>query len=698
MDRVMKKQLTPGLLLALMLVPAALHAANSSTVRSPLTNTGVDDDASGSVLSILQTKRSSFTVELSGLAPSQSYQFKVGDLVETEFAPDNNGRARLRFATDPRGNRLLLDFDPRNKTVAVLDENAAVVLQAVISGAGEPAAAVVDERANLTAADAATGIGTARYVADKKGRREFQIAVRNVSGTGDHLFVNGIDRGELLLRRGSGRISLRSEAHEGETALNFDPRGGLIEIIDEAGQVQLTGKLEARARGVNFATRSTRAGAIASTGVDPDGHAEAKLRTNADATRDFSVEIEDVPEGTYELLVGGVVRGSIVVTARTDGGTQGEIEFTKSSDDSGDELALDFDPVDATITIRQGTTVFFEGVFNPTTGLPGTPAPGVVETIQETLASTGLDPDASAEAEFASQAGGEVEFEVEIENVDPGDYQLVVGGTQRGVISAQLVEGRVRGKLKFEAGDDRVRSARRHGSDDGGGDDRGGGSGGSGGSGTGGGGADDPAGDDRGGATGGGGADDPAGDDHGGAIGGGGADDPVGDDHGGSASTGSGGGDNVPRLPLRFDPRGQLIEIKNASGTFFSHLFGDGSATPGTGGGATVPGVITIALFNSGADDNATAKAEFKRDERGRESFEVEVEDLDAGSFEVLVDGVVRGTIQIEPASDGTRGRIKFDDEPAADEAPLDFDPLGAVITIRKDGVTFFQRSFPSGS
>jgi hypothetical protein len=676
------KKLIPALLLAFVLAPAALHAANSSTVRSPLTKTGVDDDASGTVLSILQTKRSSFTVELIGLAPGQSYKFKVGDFVETEFAPDNSGRARLRFATDPRGNRLLLDFDPRNKTVAVLDENAVVVLQAAISGAGEPGAAVVDERANLTAADGATGSGTARYVADKKGRREFQVTVRNVSGTGDHLFVNGIDRGGLILRRGTGRISLRSEPQEGETALNFDPRGGLIEIIDEAGHVQLSGQLEARARGVNFATRSTRTGAIASTGVDPDGHAEAKLRTNADATRDFSVEIEDVPEGAYELLVGGVVRGSIEVTARTDGGTQGEIEFTRSNDDSGNELRLDFDPIDATITIRQGTTLILEGVFKPTTGLPGAPAPDVVETIQETLASTGLDPDATAEAEFASQADGEVEFEVEIENVDPGEYQLFVGGTQRGVISAQLLDGRVRGKLKFEAGDNRVRTAKRHGSDDGGGDDRGGGSGG-GGSGTAGGGADDPAGDD-----------------HGGATGGGGADDPVGDDHGGGGSTGSGGGDTVPRLPLRFDPRGQLIEIKNATGTFFSHLFGDGSATSGTGGvgGATVPGVITIALFNSGADDNATAKAEFKRNERGGESFEVEVEGLDAGSFELLVNDIVRGTIQIEPTSGGTRGKIKFDDEPAADEKPLDFDPLGAVITLRKDGIIFFQRDFPSGS
>jgi hypothetical protein len=684
----MNKHLSHALLIALMLSPVAVQAANSSTVRSPLTNTGVDDDAAGSVLSLLQTKRSSFTVELAGLTSGENYQLKVGDLVETAFVPDGHGRARLRFSTDVRGNRLPLDFDPRNKTVAVLDANAAVVLQAVISADGEPAGAVVDERANLAAAEGLRGAGTARYVADKNGRREFQVTVKNVAGAGLHLFVDGIDRGELATQRGSGRISFRSPPHDGDPGLTFDPRGALIEIIDGGGNVQLSGKLEARARGVNFATRSTRAGAIPSTGIDPDGHAEAKLRTNADATRDFSVEIEDVPEGSYELLVGGTVRGSMVVTTRAEGGTQGEIEFSNELADNPHELPLDFDPVGATLTIRQGATVYFEGVFKPVTGLPGTPAPGAVETIQETLASTRLDPDASAEAEFASQANGEVEFEVEIENVDAGEYQLFVGGTQRAVINALLVDGRVRGKVKFESGDNRVRAALRHGSDDGGGDDRGGG----------GGGADDPAGDDHGGATGGGSADDPAGDDHSGVNGGHGADDSVGDDHGRGGATG--GDENVPRLPLRFDPRGQLIEIKNATGTFFSHVFGDGSATPGTGdtGGATVPGIITIPLFNAGADGDATAKAEFKRDARGVESFEVEIEDVDPGTFELLVGDVVRGTIEVQPNDRGTRGKIEFDDPPGAGEQLLDFDPLGALITLRKGDVVFFERTFPSGS
>jgi hypothetical protein len=289
------------------------------------------------------------------------------------------------------------------------------------------------------------------------------------------------------------------------------------------------------------------------------------------------------------------------------------------------------------------------------------------------LASTGLDPDASATAELASQTNGELEFEVEVEDVDPGEYPLVVGGIQRGVISAQLVDGRVRGKLKFEAGDDRRRSAVRHG-------------------------GDDPVGDDRGGLTGGQGADDPVGDDRGGLTGGNGADDPATADQGGSGA--ASGGDTTPRLPLQFDPRGQLIEIKNSAGTFFSHVFGDGSATPGAGGtgGATVPGIITVALFSSGADDNATGKAEFKRDDRGGESFEVEVEDVSRGAFELLVGGAVRGTLQVDATDNGTRGKIEFDDEPASGEQLLNFDPLGQLITIRKDGVVYFERTFPSGS
>ena len=72
--------------------------------------------------------------------------------------------------------------------------------------------------------------------------------------------------------------------------------------------------------------------------------------------RDLRVEIEDVPVGTYELLVGGIVRGSFDVVD-VAGDVEGQIEFDNDPDQSG-ELLLDFDPRGQTAEVRQGATVY----------------------------------------------------------------------------------------------------------------------------------------------------------------------------------------------------------------------------------------------------------------------------------------------------------------------------------------------------
>jgi hypothetical protein len=58
-------------------------------------------------------------------------------------------------------------------------------------------------------------------------------------------------------------------------------------------------------------------------------------------------------------VVGGIVRGSINVADVGGGDTEGQIEFDNDPDEPG-ELVLDFDPRDALIEVRQGTTVYLD--------------------------------------------------------------------------------------------------------------------------------------------------------------------------------------------------------------------------------------------------------------------------------------------------------------------------------------------------
>lgn len=571
---------------------ATASADDSSAVKLTLQNTGFDPDASGMVLSTLKSKNSLFSINASGLKPGNDYTLVVGDIPEATLTADSKGRVRAQFMTPAKKGTLVLDFDPHGQVVS-LDDGTNSVLQAVVSGVGEPAGITVDERVNLSAASR-SGQALLRYTAQKKGERTFSIQLRNISGTNWSVFVNGIFRGTVPTKKSGGAIIFDST---GNPLLDFDPRGQVIDIA-QGTNIVFSGELEAQIKNVNVATPSVGATAsIPSTGADPDATASARIRVDNDATRHFSVELENLPQGAYELLADGVSEGFINVAA--DGSeTDAEIEFSSHAD-SNEELPLTFEPTNTTFTVQQSHVIYFQGAL-----VFGTGASNNAPTeIDQSLASTGLDPDAHADARFEIDDQGREKFRVEIEDVAVGAYQLWVGGVQRGNINAKTNSSGVAGVIEF--------ASPNH---------------------------------------------------------------------------------DAGELTLNFDPRGQLIEVKNATGTFFSQLFGTGD----TNVTLTLPMRIELPLFNVGPATNASAGMKFKRDDRNRESFEVEIEDAPVGDYQLLVGGVLRATITVVAALGETRGQVEFETHSDGGNLSLDFDPLGQDVMIVKDGITYFDRTLPA--
>ena len=583
-------RLPAALVALLILAGSTARGSDSSTLRIPLENTGIDADAAGVLEATLNRGKSRLRLELEDLAPNANFSLVAAGEVQATLTTDESGRARVKLETPKKGDLPLLKFDPRTATVQVINSAGQVLLQAAIGTGDEPDGSRVSERVVLTRTSAASaGKAQVRFDLKADGRRILKVQVERLTAPQTYaIFVNGIQIGQISVPLTGAETKI--ELAPGSA----DPRGAQIDLTVN-NVVHFTGELAARARGINYAEPTISVDLLDRGPAYVSGTAKAKLRVDERARREFEVELEGAPAGAYDLFVDGVLKGTFQVAAVT-GGTRGEIEFSSDPDDD-DELPLDFKPNGAQLSVRAaGTTaVHFTGTFDPGSG--GTDQPGELE---EELTSTGRDPNASGDAKYEIRDDGERKFDVEIEDVAVGQYTLRVGGIVRGRFSATLQNDQVKGEIQFSVG-----------------------------------------------------------------------------------------GDDADELPLTFDPRGQLIEVSGASGVLFSHLFGSGSG----GGGRISPLEFERAfLATSSAPAGATAKLDYQRDERGRENFEVEIEDAPVGNYALFVDGIQRGTINVITVTGGTRGQIEFDDEPDANEQPLDFPVLEKVVQIRSGETLLFQR------
>lgn len=225
------------------------------------------------------------------------------------------------------------------------------------------------------------------------------------------------------------------------------------------------------------------------------GDAEATIEWSEDSEdgyREFEIEIDELPAGDYTLFVGGENRGVIEVRADDgDDDAQGEIEFY--SDGREGALALDFEVFGELIEIKQGETVVFAFTMPASADGPmhhrrssdrrdgehlsrerdhkrgdgkrdekhhrmrrahqahheGANRREVRREVRRVieenrreflerhvvyLENTGIHSDGKARTSLVIDEDGR-EFEIDVRYVPAGDYRLVIGGTDRGVIT-----------------------------------------------------------------------------------------------------------------------------------------------------------------------------------------------------------------------------------------------------------------------
>jgi hypothetical protein len=211
-----------------------------------------------------------------------------------------------------------------------------------------------------------TGSGHADFEV-RADRTEFSVEAEGIADGTYLILVGGVYRADLVVSMGIGETEFRSPVEAGKILLSFDPRDQLIEVHDAMGEVLTSGNDT-----IGGGDDGTGGGGdidwgtveieveLDNPGVYALASGRARLEPRADRT-DFSVEIEDVPVGSYAVRIGGVVVGSIQVQQLADGSVEGEIEFRNPVEPG--KVLLDFDPRGQQIDVLEGSTVVMETLF-----------------------------------------------------------------------------------------------------------------------------------------------------------------------------------------------------------------------------------------------------------------------------------------------------------------------------------------------
>lgn len=144
-------------------------------------------------------------------------------------------------------------------------------------------------------------------------------------------------------------------------------------------------------------------------------------------------------------------------------------------------------------------------------------------------------------------------------------------------------------------------------------------------------------------------------------------------------------------LPLDFDPADTTFRVMRGPTVILEFV-----SRPGTIGGGTDPiGQVRAAFTNTNPGSDAFGSATF-RAANSRFDFSVEIGDLEPGPYALRVAGSTHGTIHVSISSDLTRGIIDFSTlRDSRATLPLTFDPRGQTVQIVRDDTIFLSMTFP---
>jgi len=258
----------------------------------------------------------------------------------------------VEFQDPVEAGKVLLNFEPLGAPVELLS-GGTTFLTAVMPAAGTGAPAKAKAGAKDTGKNKGDGLevvllnsGVAPAASGKaelsqSGETELEVEFEDAPVGDYELRVGGVAHGALTgVGAGSWKFSTSPQA--GETLLDFEVQGQLLEISDGTDTllsvvfpVSVQAALGTWKKEVQSATRTKLN--LVPTGVDLDARGLADFKDKA--SRDtFVVSVFDLPAGTYDLVVGAETLAGALVVTKADG--KAKVGF--DTQPKGAKLPLDF--------------------------------------------------------------------------------------------------------------------------------------------------------------------------------------------------------------------------------------------------------------------------------------------------------------------------------------------------------------------
>lgn len=288
----------------------------------------------------------------------------------TVVLTDEDNEGELEFRNRASKGKILLDFDPAGLLVQI-QQSSVTLLAGVVPDLdiNDPTSAGAEDKfpkqklevdMTPTAAAGPKAKGEIRYKSNPKGA-DLELRAKDFpQGTYD-LVVNDVVITSFFYKgRGKGKLRFSTRPRGKRLALDFDPSGATFRIVQDGTDFFAATFTEAvPLPGVPGAGELEVE--LAPTGVQLLASGKAEYEEKPDK-KEFSVEIEDVTPGTYDLFVDGINVG-MIVAASTSEGVKGEIDFRNPLGDDLDKILLNFDPRGKTVQVMLGGVVILGADF-----------------------------------------------------------------------------------------------------------------------------------------------------------------------------------------------------------------------------------------------------------------------------------------------------------------------------------------------